>query len=65
MQLEDDGSETSAGLVEEVEASFQGLAFFRFVALVYCVMPHFPSQALAVFRFAQTLAARDGAFTYH
>jgi hypothetical protein len=47
VQLEDDGSETATRLVEEVEASFEGLAFLRLVALVYGVVPDFPTGVVS------------------
>jgi len=53
VQFEDDGGKTSTCLVEEVEASFKGFAFFRFVALVYCVVPYLPRELLVMLRFAQ------------
>ena len=43
MELLDDGSETSAGLVKEVEASTQGGSFVLRFALMNGVVPRFPA----------------------
>jgi hypothetical protein len=42
VKLLDDGSETSAGLVEEVEACTQGGSFLLGFALMNGVVPSFP-----------------------
>lgn len=43
MKLQDDGCETAARQVEEVEASLEVLRVFVFVALVNGVVPDFPA----------------------
>ena len=42
MQLEDDSRKAATRLIKEVEASLEGLAFFRLIALVYGVVPDLP-----------------------
>ncbi len=43
MKFHDDGRETTARQVEEVEASLEVRRIFRFVALVNGVVPDFPA----------------------
>lgn len=47
MELQDNGGETSAGLLEKEEASLEVLRLFGLEALVNGVMPDFPAPKLA------------------
>ncbi len=42
MQLEDDGIEAAACLLQEDEAALESSAFVLFLALVYGLMPYLP-----------------------
>lgn len=47
IELLDDGSEGSRGLIEEFETDLQGLGFFAFVTFVYWSMPCGPGRGSA------------------